>query len=178
MRLLSHLLHILPVDVSKAEVSDEPKAAPDTVLKIFSMTKGIGSTAAMMLIEQGKMNFNTPVQDVLPEFAELRVLEGWDGDNPKMRAPKVKATTRHLATHTSGLEYEFWRGEVAEDLTKTKHPSILAGTKAAMFYPMMTDPEPVGVTGPPWTGWASWCRRSAAGALTPFSSRTCSSLWA
>ncbi len=116
------------------------KAAPDTVLKVFSMTKGIGSTAAMILIEQGKMNFDTPVQDVLPEFAELRVLEGWDGDRPRMRVPHVKATARHLATHTSGLEYEFYRGEVAEFLAKTKHPSILTGTKAAMFYPMMTDP--------------------------------------
>ena len=73
------------------------------------MTKGVGSTAAMILIEQGKMDFDTPVQDVLPEFAEIGVLEGWDGDKPKMRAPKVKATARHLATHTSGLEYEFWR---------------------------------------------------------------------
>jgi methyl acetate hydrolase len=116
------------------------KAAPDTVLRIFSMTKGVGSTAAMMLIEQGKMDFDTQVQDVLPEFAEIRVLEGWDGDNPKMRAPKVKATARHLATHTSGLEYEFWRAEVAEYLAKTKRPSILAGTKVALFYPMMTDP--------------------------------------
>ena len=116
------------------------KAAPDTVLRIFSMTKGIGSTAAMILIEQGKMDYDTPVQDVLPEFAEIRVLEGWDGDKPKLRAPKVKATARHLATHTSGLEYEFWRGEVAEYLANTKRPSIVAGTKAAMFYPMMTDP--------------------------------------
>ena len=116
------------------------KAAPDTVLRIFSMTKGVGSTAAMILIEQGKMDFDTPVQDVLPEFAEIGVLDGWDGDKPKMRAPKLKATARHLATHTSGLEYEFWRGEVAEYLAKTKRPSIVAGTKAAMFYPMMTDP--------------------------------------
>ena len=60
------------------------KAAPDTVLRIFSMTKGIGSTAAMILIEQGKMDFDTPVQDVLPEFAEIRVLEGCNGDKPKM----------------------------------------------------------------------------------------------
>jgi CubicO group peptidase (beta-lactamase class C family) len=47
------------------------KAAPDTKLRIFSMTKGVGSTAAMILIEQGKMDFDTPVQDVLPEFAEI-----------------------------------------------------------------------------------------------------------
>jgi methyl acetate hydrolase len=42
------------------------------VLRIFSMTKGVGSAAAMILIEQGKMDFDTPVQDVLPEFAEIR----------------------------------------------------------------------------------------------------------
>jgi len=127
----------------------------------------------MILIEQGKMDFDTPVQEVLPEFAEIRVLEGWDGDKPKMRAPKGQATARHLATHTSGLEYEFWRGEVAEYLDKTKRPSILAGTKAAMFYPMMK--------GPPETRWGygpsvDW-RGPDGGedqwpsALTPFGNR-------
>lgn len=116
------------------------RAAPDTVFRIFSMTKAVGSTAAMILIDQGKMDFNTPVQDVLPEFADIKVLDGWDGDKPRLRAPKVKATARHLATHTSGLEYEFWRPEVGDYLGKTKRPSILAGTKDALFYPMMTDP--------------------------------------
>jgi len=116
------------------------KAGPDTVFRIFSMTKAVGSTAAMILIDQGKMDFDTPVQEVLPEFADIQVLEGWDGDTPRLRAPKVKATARHLATHTSGLEYEFWRPQTGEYLGKTKRPSILAGTKDALFYPMMTDP--------------------------------------
>ena len=53
------------------------KAAPDTVLRIFSMTKGIGSAAAMILFEQGKLDYDTPVQDVLPEFAELPRGLGW-----------------------------------------------------------------------------------------------------
>jgi methyl acetate hydrolase len=116
------------------------KASPESVFRIFSMTKAVGSTAAMILIDQGKLDFDTPVQSILPEFADLRVLEGWDGDKPKLRAPKTQCTVRHLATHTSGLEYEFWRAEPGEYIGKTKHPSILAGTKAAMFYPMITDP--------------------------------------
>ncbi len=116
------------------------KASPETVFRIFSMTKAVGSTAAMILIDQGKLDFDTPVQSILPEFADLRVLEGWDGDKPKLRTPKTQCTVRHLATHTSGLEYEFWRAEPGEFLAKTKRPSILAGTKAALFYPMMTDP--------------------------------------
>lgn len=116
------------------------KAAADTVFRIFSMTKAVGSTAAMILIDRGQLDFDTPVQDVLPEFAEIRVLDGWDGDKPRLRAPKVKATARHLATHTSGLEYEFWRAEPGEYLAKTGGVSILSGLKSSMFYPMVTDP--------------------------------------
>jgi CubicO group peptidase (beta-lactamase class C family) len=115
-------------------------AADDTVFRIFSMTKAVGSTAAMILIDRGQLDFDTPVQDVLPEFAEIRVLDGWDGDRPRLRAPRVKATARHLATHTSGLEYEFWRAEPGEFLAKTGGVSILSGLKSSMFYPMVTDP--------------------------------------
>jgi len=115
-------------------------AAPDTVFRIFSMTKAVGSTAAMILIDRGELDFDTPVEDVLPEFAEIAVLEGWDGDTPRLRAPKVKATARHLATHTSGLEYEFWRAESGAYLARTGRPSILSGLKSAMAYPMVTDP--------------------------------------
>jgi CubicO group peptidase (beta-lactamase class C family) len=116
------------------------KAAPDTVFRIFSMTKAIGSTAAMILIDRGELDFDTPVEAVLPEFARIRVLDGFDGDTPRLREPKVKATARHLATHTSGLEYEFWRAEPGEYLAKTGHPTILSGLRASMLYPMTTDP--------------------------------------
>ena len=116
------------------------KASEDTVFRIFSMTKAIGSTAAMILIDRGKLNPETPVKEILPEFGKIQVLERFDGDKPILRAPRTNATVRHLATHTSGLEYEFWNAEVANYLAKTGHPSILSGLKSAMFYPMMTDP--------------------------------------
>jgi CubicO group peptidase (beta-lactamase class C family) len=122
------------------ETAPGRKAAADTVFRIFSMTKAIGSTAAMILIDRGEMDFDTPVEEVLPEFAEMRVLEGWDGGTPKLRKPKVKATARHLATHTSGLEYEFWNPAPGEYMAKTGHVTILSGTRASMFYPMLSDP--------------------------------------
>ena len=115
-------------------------AAPGTVFRIFSMTKAVGTTAAMILIDRGELDFDTPVDSVLPEWGQLQVLDGWDGDAPRLRAPRTRATLRHLATHTSGLEYEFWRPEVADYLARTGRPSILAGTRAAMDYPLMTDP--------------------------------------
>jgi methyl acetate hydrolase len=116
------------------------KASDDTVFRIFSMTKAVGSTAAMILVDRGKLNPETPVDEILPEFGKIQVLQRFDGDKPILRAPRIKATVRHLATHTSGLEYEFWNAEMANYLAKTGHPSVLSGLKGAMFYPMMTDP--------------------------------------
>jgi methyl acetate hydrolase len=116
------------------------KASEDTVFRIFSMTKAVGSTAAMILVDRGKLNPETPVKEILPDFGRIQVLERFDGDKPILRAPRREATVRHLATHTSGLEYEFWNAEMANYMAKTGHPSILSGLKSAMFYPMMTDP--------------------------------------
>ena len=122
------------------EAAPGVKAVENTVFRIFSMTKAVGSTAAMLLVDRGKLDPDTPVQDILPEFAEIQVLEGFEGDKPVLRAPRTKATARQLATHTSGLEYEFWNADMANYLAKTGHPGVLSGLKKALFYPMMTDP--------------------------------------
>jgi methyl acetate hydrolase len=122
------------------ERSPGQAASIDTVFRIFSMTKAVGSTAAMILIDRGKLNPDTPVEDILPEFAKIQVLDRFDGDKPILRAPKTKATVRNLATHTSGIEYEFWNSDVAKYLAVTSHPTILSGLKASLFYPMTTDP--------------------------------------
>ena len=122
------------------ERSTGQAASTDTVFRIFSMTKAVGSTAAMILIDRGKLNPDTPVEDILPEFAKIRVLDGFDGDKPILRAPKTKATVRNLATHTSGFEYEFWNSDVTKYLAVTNHPTILSGLKSSRFYPMTIDP--------------------------------------
>lgn len=115
-------------------------AAEDTVFRIFSMTKAIGALAAMILIDRGKLTPDTPVADVLPEWDALKVLDGFDGTTPRLRAPASVATIRHLATHTSGLEYEFWNADVPKYMELTGHPTILSGLKSAMNYPLCTDP--------------------------------------
>ena len=52
------------------ERSPGQPATVDTVFRIFSMTKAIGSTAAMILIDRGKLSADTAVETILPEFAE------------------------------------------------------------------------------------------------------------
>ncbi len=115
-------------------------ASEDTAFRVFSMTKAIGSLAAMILIDRGKMSMDTPVADVLPQWNELQVLDGFDGDTPILRPQKTVATARHLATHTSGIEYEFWNPDMGRYMELTGHPSMLTGTKAALMAPLMSDP--------------------------------------
>ena len=116
-------------------------ATEDTVFRIFSMTKAIGSTAAMILIDRGKLNPDTPVEEILPQFSEIKLLEGFDGDTPRLRPPKMKATVRHLATHTSGFVYEFFSSQIiSKYMEATGHPTILSGLKASLNYPLSFEP--------------------------------------
>ncbi|MDK3017383.1 serine hydrolase domain-containing protein [Pseudodonghicola flavimaris] len=115
-------------------------AGEDTVFRIFSMSKAIGALAALILIDRGVLSPETPVADLLPEWADLPVLEGWDGDTPILRPQRGTATLRHLATHTSGIEYEFWNADVAKYLETRGVPPALSGRKAGLMYPLTSDP--------------------------------------
>ncbi len=112
----------------------------DAIHRIFSMTKPIGTLAAVKLIEDGMLELDTPVSEILPDFAELLVLEGFDGDTPIMRAPASQATIRQLATHTSGLEFETWSAKIARYLEVTGQPSIRTGLLESLNYPLSFDP--------------------------------------
>lgn len=122
------------------EAAPGQPADPETVFRIFSMTKAIGALAAMILIDRGQVTADTPVDTILPEFADLPVLDGFDGDTPRLRPQRSRATLRHLATHSSGLEYEFWNADIARYLRLTGRPTALAGTRAALNYPLAFDP--------------------------------------
>ncbi|KAA0218654.1 MAG: class A beta-lactamase-related serine hydrolase [Lautropia sp.] len=46
-------------------------ASVDTVFRIFSMTKAVGSTAAMILMGRGKLDPDTPAASIFPEFGKF-----------------------------------------------------------------------------------------------------------
>ncbi len=120
---------------------DAPEAmTTDTIFRIFSMTKAVTGIAAAKLVERGVLDLDAPVSSILPEFGALQVLEGFDGDTPMLRAPKTQATVRQLATHTSGLVYEFWNENIAKYLAVTGQPGFLSGTKLGISYPLVFDP--------------------------------------
>lgn len=112
-----------------------------TQFQIASMTKAIASVAALREVEQGRMTLDGPLWDLLPEFRELQVLEGFGEDGtPILRDPVRPVTLRHLLTHTSGFSYSFLDARVWNWLKATGRPDALSGTRASHLQPLMFDP--------------------------------------
>jgi len=89
--------------VGVREVGSDAPISESDMFRLASMTKAVTSVAAMILIEEGKIDLNDPVSRFLPEFANLRV-RGPDGtEGPASRPP----TIRELMTHTAGFSYNF-----------------------------------------------------------------------
>ncbi|MEE8602041.1 serine hydrolase domain-containing protein [Euzebya tangerina] len=119
---------------------DGSAATLDTAFRIFSMTKAVGATAAMILIERGELSFDTPVADVIPAFDDLQVIQSIEGGDVSLVDARATATVRHLATHTSGLVYEYWDATMAAYLEATGATPVLSGTKEGLRYPLAFQP--------------------------------------
>jgi CubicO group peptidase (beta-lactamase class C family) len=81
---------------------------PDSIFRIYSMTKPIVSVAAMMLVEEGKMQVSDPVSKYLPEIGRMKVgVETSEGGKPSLQLtdPARAMTVQDLMRHTSGLIY-------------------------------------------------------------------------
>ena len=85
--------------------TDADAMTPDSLFRIYSMTKPITGMAAMMLVEDGKLGLDQPVADILPKFARMQVQVTPDGSVTEVRPAKASITVRNLVTHTAGLGY-------------------------------------------------------------------------
>jgi len=93
--------------VSTGRIGDEANAAqagPDSLWRIYSMTKPITGMAAMILVEEGKIGLDDPLSKYFPAFAKMRVLTSPDTSLDSVPA-KNPITIRELLTHTAGLSY-------------------------------------------------------------------------
>jgi CubicO group peptidase (beta-lactamase class C family) len=122
------------------EAGTNDPITPDTMMRIASMTKMVTTVAALRLFEQGKLDLDAPVETYRPEFADLQVLEGFDGDTPRLRPPNGKATVRQLMSHTSGLAYWFWNKDIDRYEQLTGVPNVLPGSDEAFKAPLVGDP--------------------------------------
>jgi methyl acetate hydrolase len=121
-------------------VGESDPVTTDTVFRLMSMTKVPCTVAALQQVEQGRLDLDAPVAEYCPQFADLQVLTGFDGDTPQLRPPATQATVRHLITHTSGLAYGFWNEGLARWQQLTGAPSLAEGSAATLAAPLLADP--------------------------------------
>ena len=91
----------------KADVARDKPMRPDTIFRIYSMTKPLTSTAIMMLYEEGRFQLDDPISKFIPAFANPRVYVGGSRGKMETVPAEREINFRDLLTHTSGLTYGF-----------------------------------------------------------------------
>ena len=89
------------------DVAQQLPMTNDTILRFYSMTKPITSVAAMMLVEQGKMQLGDDIAKYAPQFKQLSVFHGLNNEEIATTKLKRPVTIRDLMRHTSGFTYGF-----------------------------------------------------------------------
>jgi CubicO group peptidase (beta-lactamase class C family) len=89
------------------DVGKSAPMLPDTIVRLYSMTKPVTAVAAMMLHEEGAFDLLDPVSTFIPAFKQTRVWAGGNRESPVLESQRPPMAMWHLLTHTSGLTYGF-----------------------------------------------------------------------
>lgn len=85
------------------DLARQQPMTPDTLFRLYSMSKPITSAAAMLLVEDGRLALDAPISRWLPEFEAVQVWAGGTLEAPQLRAPARPITLRHLMSHQAGF---------------------------------------------------------------------------
>ena len=125
----------------KRRLDRDADMTTDTVFAIFSTTKAITGTAALQLVEEGKLDLDAPAKTYAPDIGKLQVIEGFEANGePRLRAPKRDITTRMLLLHTAGMGYDFFNEKYNRLAQEKGQPSIITASKQALMTPLLFDP--------------------------------------
>ena len=89
----------------KLDVARSQPMPKDAIFRIASMTKPIAAAAAMILVEECKLRLDDPVDPLLPELADRRVLKRLDGPIEDTVPANRPISLRDLLTLRMGLGY-------------------------------------------------------------------------
>lgn len=89
-----------------ADVVAKKPMRSDTLFWIASETKVMTAAALMMLVDEGKVSLDDPVQKYLPEFKGQMVVVERDVQHVLLRPPGHPITVREVLSHTSGLPFK------------------------------------------------------------------------
>jgi len=121
--------------------TDADPITPDSLFRIYSMSKPITGMAAMMLIDEGKLGLDQPLYDVLPKFRTMSVQVTPDGSVTDLRPAKSPITIRQMMTHTAGLGYTIIQRGPIKALMEEK--GLIAGQISRIPVPGLERGKPV-----------------------------------
>ncbi|MGM0878061.1 MAG: serine hydrolase domain-containing protein [Bacillota bacterium] len=104
--------------VGVEDLETQKPISPDTIYRIYSMTKIVTCTAALMLYERGLYLLNDPLEDYLPEFKDPQVFRTDDKGEIYISSATRSITVKDLFTMTSGLTYPGDSNETERQVTK------------------------------------------------------------
>lgn len=131
------VLSIEPVGYQNLET--KTPMAKNTIFRIASMTKPITAMAIMMLVDEGAISVDDPVEKHLPEFTGQMLVANRDkgAGTVTLKKPSRPITIRDLLTHTSGMGG--WPAGLA-DIYKTRNRSLAEGVLVISQQPLEFEP--------------------------------------
>ena len=118
-----------------ADIEAGRAMTPETLFWIASQSKPMTAVAVMMLVDEGKIALDDPIEKYLPEFRGQMVVVEKDDDHRLLKKPSHPITLRETLCHTSGLPFK----SAVEEPTLDALPLATAVRGYAMT-PLQTEP--------------------------------------
>ena len=129
--------NVLSVEtVGYADIDAQKPMQPDSLFWIASQSKPITATAFMMLVDEGRVKLDDPVEKYLPEFKKQWLAAEQDSDHVLLKKPSRPITVRNVLSHTSGLPFK----SALEEPTLDQLPLAVSVRSYAMT-PLDFDPD-------------------------------------
>ena len=121
--------------VGFADIAGKRAMKPDALFWIASQSKAMTASAVMMLVDEGKIALDDPVEKYLPEFRGQMVVAEKDNDHTLLRKPRHPITIREVLSHMSGLPFK----SAIEEPTLDGLP-LAAAVRSYAMTPLQTEP--------------------------------------
>ena len=121
--------------VGFADIAGGKAMRMDALFWIASQSKSMTATAVMMLVDEGKIDLDDPVEKYLTEFRGQMVVAEKDNDHTLLRKPTHTITVREVLSHMSGLPFQ----SAVETPTLDGLP-LAAAVRSYAAAPLQTEP--------------------------------------
>ena len=121
--------------VGFADIQNQRPMQANSLFWIASQSKPMTAAAVMMLVDEGKIALDDPVEKYLPEFLGQMVVAEKDADHVLLKVPSHPITVREVLSHLSGLPFR----SAIEEPTLDALP-LAAAVRSYAMTPLQSEP--------------------------------------